>query len=231
MNPVVLIATHARLLITKKNIDCLLRQSVTPKIILVVSDLFEANAFISMFPEIHVIMEKNIPLGAKWQAGVNKAKEIGADPLIISGSDDFLCKGFIENAIQSIQNGYDFIGLRRWIVFDLNKKRGYDFEYKSKMPLGGGRIYSKNALEKLNYCLFDTGKDMHLDDFGWNAVLNHSLTYMQVNRSYPRPLNIVAVKGDWPSMNPIQKHFGHANTRLVCELDAKQVYDIIDYEI
>lgn len=232
MNPVVLMATHARLLITKKNIESLLNQSVKPKIVLVVSDIYEANAFQSMFfPDVDVIIEKNMPLGAKWQKGVDRARILNADPLIICGSDDFLGVDFIEKGCQLLSKGWDFVGLNRFIVYDHTKKKGYLFDYLAKMPIGGGRIYTKKLLEKIKYRVFDTEKDIRLDDLGFDNVLKSGLNYLIVNKSTHGGLCLVAVKGDWPSLNPLEKHFRHANTKLVSEMKESEVKHLLNCDL
>jgi hypothetical protein len=142
VNPWVLIATHKRLSITKKNIDCLLKTGVG--IILVVSDADEFKLFRQLYPYINIVHHANYPLGDKWQSGVEIAKHLKADPLIINGSDDILSPKFFSRASELLAEGYHFIGLKSWYVYDL--KSVYLFDYMAPLPLGGGRVYSKEFL-------------------------------------------------------------------------------------
>jgi hypothetical protein len=221
VNPYVLIATHERLSITKRNIECLLACNVG--VILVVSDSGERHLFRSLFKNISVLQCENAPLGKKWQAGVMKASELGADPLIINGSDDILCPEFFDHTSQLLSEGYDFIGLKSWYVYDL--KNIFHFEYQASMPLGGGRVYSKRLLHKINYDLFDTSRNRLLDDRGWHSVHKNGLKKIILNK----PL-ILSVKGEWTSMNPVSKMFNHPNAKLIESIfDPKPILKKFNY--
>lgn len=205
MNPYVLIATHKRLEITRKNVECLLKCDVG--VILVVSDRAEFDLFKQLFPMISVIHHANYPLGLKWQSGVDVARHLKADPLIINGSDDILHPEYFSRVSGLMEEGYHFIGLKSWYVYDL--KTVYKFDYLATIPLGGGRAYSRELLDKIGYKLFDVRKDRHLDDLGWSSVFRSRMQRILLNE----PL-ILSVKGDWKVMNPVNKMFGSRNAML-----------------
>jgi hypothetical protein len=206
VNPYVLIATHQRLSITKKNIECILAQNCG--VILVVSDKGEYDLFRQLFPTISVVNYPNIPLGAKWQVGVKMAQALNADPLIINGSDDILAPAFFTRADEMLRNGYHFVGLCSWYVYDM--KYVYLFDYLAPMPLGGGRVYSAELLESIEYKVFDTARDRHLDDLGYHnmkvSLMRHTLL--------KEPL-VLSVKGDWEVMNPVNKMFRSPNVKQI----------------
>lgn len=206
VNPYVLIATHQRLSITKKNIEGILLCGAN--VILVVSDSGEMAAFRQFFPHIEIVLFPNQPLGAKWQAGVERARDIGADPLIVNGSDDILHPDFFRLVSISMGEGVHFVGLKSWYVYDL--KKAYKFNYLANLPLGGGRAYSETMLRTINYSLFDISRTRHLDDLAYGNVLNSKLKIRILNT----PL-ILSVKGDWPVMNPTQKMFHSQNIQIV----------------
>lgn len=217
----VLITTHRRDEITTKNIKGILKNNVG--VILIVSDWSEYHNYKKLFPGIEIHLTDNKPLGQKWQFGVDVAKYLNGEALIINGSDDLLCAEFFSKAFNCLKQGYDFVGLKTWYIYDL--KKVYHFDYLNKMPLGGGRVYSKALLEKINYKLFDTTKDFHLDDLGW-----HNVVQSQVNRIViDRPL-LLSVKGKWPVMNPLAKAFSHRNSRLVETIyNAKPILEKFNY--
>ena len=220
MNPYVLIATHQRLSVTKKNIESILPHA---GVILVVSDSDEYELFKQLFPTINVILYNNIPLGAKWQAGVNLAREIGADPLIINGSDDIISPDFYAKSSELLRDGYHFIGLTSWYVYDL--KHVYQFDYLAPMPLGGGRSYSKELLEKIDYKVFQGNKDRHLDDLGYHNMFASGMKYTLLRS----PL-ILSIKGDWVVMNPVGKMFSSPNAKLVESIyNPKPILDKFNY--
>lgn len=211
MNPVVLICTHERIGITNFNIQSLLRQSVKPQIVLIVSTHFEEGYYRSRYPNVHVYLRPNSPLGLKWHAGVQLCKDLCADPLIILGSDDVLGPGFIEQACNLKK---DFIGLYFWYIH--HEGKAYLCEYLARQPLGGGRCYSFGLLEKLNWNLFNTGLNHHLDDhplqriklLGVECFTNHTLM-------------IHAIKGDWPVINKVDLR--HRNLRLISTHDSEEI--------
>lgn len=213
MNPIVLIATHQRLEITSKNIESLMMQSVQPKIVLVVSDQGEWQYYKRKYPEVTLCAAPNTPLGQKWQLGVDVAKKLNPNPLIICGSDDILGIDFIENACTIIKSGIDFIGLSRWHVYSNDVL--YTYNYNASIPLGGGRCYSSKALTEINFQVFDTSKDIHLDDMGWKNVNSTTLPRKIIREVKEEGLHIVSIKGRWPMMNPFEKFVGHSNVSLV----------------
>lgn len=232
MNPVVLIASHERIEITEINIRTLLLQSVVPRIVLVLSKPQEAAYFRSAFKsDITIVLKANQPLGAKWQAGVEAARNINADPLIITGSDDILSVGFIKLACVGMKEHYDFLGLREWYVKRPIEDKVYHFRYGNFMPLGGGRVYSLPLLCKLNYNLFDTIKEKHLDDLGWIGTQERG-TFISDDCA-GSGLAILSIKGDWPTMNPFDKMLGHKNAKLIDTITPSKEFlkDNFNYEI
>jgi len=189
MKTTAIIASHARTAITKKNIEILLSHCLG--VVLILSDESEVSFFNNL--PISIILHSNIPLGKKWQAGVNYARILKAEKIMIVGSDDILSKDFLQN-INSIPR--DFIGLRSWYVF--HKQKLYECEYvaQGNLPLGSGRIYTAYLLNQINWQIFDIGARKLLDDKGWNIAKNHAFHLITTPE-------ILAVKGDWSVMNPL----------------------------
>lgn len=223
MNPVVLIATHKRVEITKLNIVSLMMQSVQPKIVLGVTDQNEANLYKNEFPEIDTYIASNSPLGFKWQMGVHRARAYNPDPLIILGSDDILGIDFIENACHLLRS-YDFVGLKSWYV--VHQSILYHYNYLSNIPLGGGRCYSGKLLNLIGYKLFDQSKERHLDDYGWRQTKGFKSYISKDIRK--DGLNLVSIKGNWEMMNPFSKFNSSPNVELVSKSrDMEEVNQLI----
>lgn len=218
MNPVAVICTRDRFEITCKNVNSLLGQGC--HVVLMVHDSAEKKQYREEYWLTTGLtigtQENSLPLGANWQLGVELAMTLNPDPLIITGSDDILSSCFVEAAIEKLED-YDFIGLRQWYIYDPASDTAYLFNYKAvgDLPLGGGRVYSKRMLEKLDYKLFDTGLQRLLDNSGWNGVQSSGLPWLLVKTQAAHNMGILAVKGDWDTMNPIDKTFGHPNVELV----------------
>lgn len=222
--PVVLIASHHRQEITAQNIAALNTQTPRPEIVLIVSEEHEYIYFKDRLPNLHVYNYPNKPLGSKWQFGVNRCRDLGADPLIITGSDDVLGRDFIKNSLRLLDLGYLFIGLRRWFVYDPSKGKAYLFDYTPQQPLGGGRVYTSKLLEKCGWQIFEA-KEKLLDDRGWQVAKREK--NILVTDIDGKGLYIIAIKGAWETMNPLEKHFGHVNTKLLSEWDAEHIKNLI----
>lgn len=211
--PTILIATHNRYEITKQLVKKLFEDNENIQVVLVVSDFIEFGQFKSlMLDNLHLIKIPNNPLGAKWQYGVNQAKKLGANPLIIVGSDDVLNKEFVANAIKYLHDGYHFIGLRRYWV--KHKGKRYLIDYKPIMPLGGGRVYSANLLDRMRWKVFQA-KERRLDDYGWEQVVKIGARTILISDIEKAGMEITAIKGDWPMMNPFDAT--HKNLTIIKE--------------
>lgn len=220
MNPLIVIATHGieRAAITLDNIKACYPYGV----VLVISDILE-RGFYDDRENVHVVMAPNEPLGQKWQTGIDEARQMPHSHLVITGSDDILAKGYVEYAMSF---RLDFVGLRAWYI--LHEDKLYLIEYKApgNIPLGGGRVYSKKFLESIDYQLFDTGKSKLLDNHAWNKASKsrHKLIYQP---------KILAVKGPWVCMNPV--NLSHPNVKLIKTYEGDEMKSIIeknfDYEV
>lgn len=211
MNPVVVIATHRRISVTAANIKSLIPYTV----VVVVSDPQE-GFFLSKMSNAKVIIAPNDPLGAKWQAGVDFARTIPHTHIVITGSDDILAGGFIQTAVYKQT---DFIGLRAWYVWHENKIYHLRYVAPDELPLGGGRVYSKEFLQKYDYQIFDKGRKKLLDDLGWEIAKkgNYSLVYSP---------KILAIKGHWPVMNPLDLR--HKNVRLLKIFSGEETKEVLN---
>lgn len=213
MNPTIVIATHKRIEITTKLIKNILEFHPLTNIVLVVSDPVEIRAFQQITNELlHIVKAENNPLGLKWQKGVDQARRIKANPVIILGSDDELGPDFVVNACEKIRKGYHFIGLKRFKV--KHKRKTYTLDYKPAMPIGGGRVYSAELLDSINWKIFNPTKNRKLDDDGWESALRSQKKILLINDIIGNGMQIIANKGNWPMMNPFNPY--HPNISVVC---------------
>jgi hypothetical protein len=215
INPCVVIATHDRLQITTVNIKQLISQGV--KVVLVVTDINERKHYDNY--DVHIVMAPNNPLGAKWQAGVDFASTLDPSHIVITGSDDLLSVGFFHHFCRDSA----FTGFNHWYIWNQNKL--HLLKYLPQQPLGGGRVYSKHALEMLKYKLFDVTKNKLLDDRAWIATTKSEWNIV----AYPE---ILAIKGNWPVMNKVD--LNHRNVKLIATYEGEEALKIMktkfDYE-
>jgi len=206
-NPVVVIATHRRKEITVKNISALRKQTFAPQIVVVCSEHDEFE-FYQKQP-VKTVMEENRPLGLKWQAGVRAAYKMQANPLIILGSDDILHFDYIRQALIKLEEGYDFVGMIYWYSYDLLQDKVYRSYYRNinaEFPIGSGKVFGKKILDACQWKLFDTNMDRRLDDRGHKVTSGFKVFLFKTPE-------VVAVKGDWPQLNTIDKYLKSPNIK------------------
>lgn len=107
---------------------------------------------------------KNVPLGAKWNAGLKVIKNLEHDYVFIAGSDDIFSKSFY-----SYYDTLDahFVGCLDFYFYDYGKRRikychGFQRDRRGETH-GAGRMLHKNLLEKVNYQLWDDNLNKALD--------------------------------------------------------------------
>lgn len=218
-NPFVVIATHERTEITTENIRLLKLQSFVPKIVLVCSLQEEFEYYKTL--GVTAILEPNNPLGRKWQVGVSVAYKMGANPLIILGSDDILSKNYIRDSLRKLKEGFHFVGCTSWYSYDTKRNQTYKSEYSNlnkDFPLGSGKVYSRLILDSCKAKLFDVSANSKLDDMGHKQTIKH-------NSFLFRTPEILAVKGRWKQLNPIEKYMSSRNIKTsVVRVDLESVF-------
>jgi len=207
INPVVLIATHGRIQITTKNIESLQRQTMVPKIVLVVSDREELEYYKRF--NITVVHSINNPVGRKWQVGVNAASQLDPNPLFILGSDDIFAPDYIERVSKLIDIGEGFIGLTSWLTLDCKSGYVYNCSYRNRnvdFPIGSGKAFSLKVLKDMRFKLFDSTKDKGLDDLSFHKVIN-----LRVTPHLIRTPELLCVKGRWQVLNTVDAYLRSPN--------------------
>lgn len=198
MNPVIVMCVWGRLELVEINLRLL--ESQYCKVVCVVSTK-QDHEFINRLklPYVHLFEHANIPLGQKWQFGAECARKLGADPVIILGSDDYLSENFVR--IGSKMSKYnDFIYFDRWMIYEPGTQKGYSLQYQTTFPLGSGRVFSKSFLDRYKWELFDTGRNYHLDEFIWDQTGFNDMILRNADG-----MNLLSIKGKWEAMNPLDK--------------------------
>lgn len=119
------------------------------------------------------IYHQNYPLSVKWNYGVKALRNIDFDYVIMMGADNYFCNNFIQFIEDNIKD-CDMIGFKD-LYFEEGSKyyywSGYSNHRKGE-PAGCGKVYTKEALEKMNYELFTGAKDRGLDGTSWQRTKN-----------------------------------------------------------
>lgn len=207
------IAFKDRHKMVEANIKALLMQSIKPKIILVASsdsDVEFCEKMQKKYAGISFGIHPNNPIGGKWEYGVQLARLINPNSVLILGSDDVLSLNYIEDAYKKIkegkgssENGLDLVGSISWMIYNIDKEL-YDLSYNEKVVpivLGGGRLYSKYFLDSCDWNLFEKEKNKHLDSYGHNKVKDFSGKIGLVSSSE----FILSIKGPWEVINSAER--------------------------
>lgn len=164
---------------------------------------------------------QNNPLGKKWQTCVSCAYNYYSAKLYaITGSDDFLSHRLIDNIMKRHEEnlGTNFpknflpglYASLEWLVFSRDNKTSpmvikccYSYE-TAFQPLGAGRFYTKEFLDQVEGCLFDSTLDRCLDDYGYFKCKEYGslIDYYTMGEGV-----LLSVKGDWEQMNNLDTFF------------------------
>lgn len=220
-------AMQGRQEVVRRNIELLALQTKAFQLVLIYSDESDGEFVYDMkykYKFVHIVYASNDPLGKKWQAGVDYARTIGADPLIPLGSDDFFNLDFVRNACD-LSEAIDFIGLTQWWVYDSTVKQLYKLRYINEFPLGGGRIISERVLNRIDWEVFDVTKNRLLDDLLWD---HRDRTWQLLDETTPYGLQILSVKGRWEVMNPLDKILQSPN---ILHAKVNNIDDIMGFKV
>lgn len=113
----------------------------------------------------------NEVLSEKWNHGIQRLKHIDFDAVIILGSDDYVDEAFVKYVDEKL-NTYDFIGFKDFYIEYQSKFwywSGYNGNRRGE-PIGAGRVYTKELLEKIGYNLFIGQHNKSLDGISWNVI-------------------------------------------------------------
>lgn len=106
----------------------------------------------------------NKPLGRKHNAAMVLLDD--CDAVMVVGSDDFVSGSWVRYAASRMAHT-DMVGLRSFYMYDPYTDRTL---YLLATPIGGGRIYSSRILDKLNWQLWEPGRNRALDASAINRI-------------------------------------------------------------
>jgi len=171
------------------------------------SDEADGEFLRSQSLEIVTYQAKNSPLSDKFQKGVEIAKSHDFDIAIMLGSDDYIDQKFLDYVIRQTDK-YEHIGFKD-IYFE-EKGRTYYWpgytNYRRGEASGAGKTYTREALEKLNWTLYDHKQDKGLDRAAHMNVVKAKLK-KKIASIKSEGLTLVDVK-DAGSLTPLSRFEG-----------------------
>jgi hypothetical protein len=168
MKVIILSAMHGR----HKVVSYCLDKIPTTDVVMVFTTT-EDKIFLRSQKILKSVYARNEPLSYKWEIGISALKDIDFDVVILLGSDDYIDEKFINYVVDNIK-GYDMLCFKD-IYFENNGEMyywsGYENERKGE-PIGAGKAYTKEFLERINYSLFNVAKNKSLDSLSWRICKN-----------------------------------------------------------
>lgn len=124
---------------------------------------------------------ENSPVSKKHNIACMECKQFNPDAVIYVGSDDVISYGLFGKYIDLINLNYDFVGVKD--VYFLKKDSllywsGYKVGHNRYMePIGPGKMFSKNLIEKLNWKPWgDSNVNKGLDSYVTKNLKKHIYT-------------------------------------------------------
>jgi hypothetical protein len=176
MKVVACLAVQGRGPLVKHTIARLLNVNKVDKVICAVSD--HHDALICEQSGAQVVIEKNNPLGRKWNAAFLAAKDHQPDAVLFVGSSDWISEDWLRIYTSMLPSngmigspGCHFVDyhpttstrLVYWSGYANGLPHGKRAKERENEPIGIGRIISKDALDLMQWMPFNNEQDNSLD--------------------------------------------------------------------
>lgn len=123
------------------------------------------------------VKHANRPLGAKWNAAFQKAKDFDPDACLFVGSSDWLSDNWLTYACPYLE-GADMLGKPDCYFLDISKTEmravhwpGYTRSDRAGESIGIGRLLSRRIMEAIDWKPFDDTKDNSMDSCMQSKVI------------------------------------------------------------
>ena len=175
---------------------------------------------------------ENFPLGRKAQLSLDLAKSVKHDAVLMNGSDDILSASYVRSCLKYVQLGsIDFVAPIVWYTYNAAPKsstygaiwRTHYTGSAAGSSLGAGRGYSAEFLKKIDYEVFATSIDIHLDTKMEEMASSGAIRTVHPSRD-DGP--IVSVKGDWDKLNEIDSLLDNCPTVRFADVEFETSSDV-----
>lgn len=213
MKIICVMAIYKRVGITRQTIEMLKKQThPLHKIVVVGSDKLDDQ--LAQEAGIDYIFHNNQPLSDKWQAGIDYARQFEPDAILINGSDSWLSLNWCEVSKPFIEEGAHLVGKTEWYACKVNPNeklrvvhRAYTYR---KDPVGAGRLFSSEILDKLGWKLFLPGLNKVLDGTSYNNMLKKtSVDKVRLINSVEDAVVLDIKSTTWKTINPFNIRANH----------------------
>lgn len=171
----------------------------------------------------HYIEIENRPVSNKYNATINKAKELDVDGVVLMGSDDFVSDSYWD-WIYSIEDDGFVYGLKDIYFLSIRNKALYYFNgYNKKASVGAGRYFPKSVLEAMNWKLWSDGVNKGMD-----GNCDTLLKYKGINHKVKSMNEVGCFLCDVKHTKNITDH--NVVVRICKEVDYSLIYEIEEAE-
>ena len=213
MKIICVMAVYKRPEITLATIELLKKQTYPLDRIIIVGSC-DLDRTVAEKACVEYLHHKNMPLGDKWQHGIAYARKYEPDAILINGSDSWLTTNWCEKTKPFIDKGFHLVGKTKWYScrVDPNKKLFIVHRaYKSrKDPVGAGRLFSKEILDKMDWKLFPRGIRSSLDGHSYkNMLTKTTVDKVKLLNNIEDAFMMDVKSSTWPTMNPFNFIMSH----------------------
>jgi len=225
MKIVCVMPTHVRSGITTETIRVLKKQTHSVEILIVGDSKLERT--VAEKTNCFYIEHSNKPLGEKWQAGIDHARTLNPDAVMICGSDSWLTHRWVETSIPYLIDGCDLVGINMFHacrIYPKKKVRIIRRAYQNNrvnIPMGSGRIFSKDILNKLDWKLFPILKNTGMDIFSFKRVKEHEGKIKIVES---KDMKILTIKSTWESINSWKVYVRSNKNRVLSDIKRPRLW-------
>jgi hypothetical protein len=203
MKVAIVLAIHRRRPITLLTLERYKKQTIPVQVVAVGDSDFERK--IADDAGVHYVERDNLPLAAKYQAGVEYARSLNPDAVMTGGSDSWVTYDWCQAGMSFINNmDAEVVGKSIFAACNLDTMEVVERGYKppaEEVPDGNGRMVSKGGLDKMEWVLYPNIDGVHgIDSASHNVCLNHGLRVCIMNAMHDtKVLEIKSSK--WKSVN------------------------------
>lgn len=199
-----MLAIHRRPLITSISLERFKRQRGIDLDIVVAGDS-EIEQDIAELAGAYYVEHENLPLAAKYQAAVARARELNPDYIVTLGSDSWISDDWCRIGIEEMaSNGWDAVGKNAFAVLNLDTWEIIERAYmppRLSIPDGNGRMVSAKGMEKLGWVLYPDYQGLDgIDSASHRHCVKEGLSTGIMNRR--TEVKVMEIKSSrWQSVN------------------------------
>lgn len=167
-----------------------------------------------------VVTHSNQPLSSKWNFALKHARRMNADAFLMLGSDDVVDPNIFDIYKRAAQ-GVDMVAFEDFYILnaetnDLRYWSGYNDRRKGE-PAGAGRLWTRSALEKIRWNLWEGSHKKGIDRLSWDKSRNLSkrILNMRKESTYIYDIKDEHSTTSWSQFKHLPKAPPHERRRIL----------------